>query len=125
MKLEYIIERKEQSILMKLIGRLGIYEVKEFKKILSELITSKNNIVIDLKDVSEFHPATVQVLYSLKKYLKLYNLNLKLINHSSQVLQVFNLFGLISIFGDKVHISKNLKDKLKFSYGTKKNYELI
>lgn len=125
MKLEFVLEEKDDSILVKMIGSLGIYEAKELNKILTEVSSLENNIIIDLKDIIEFHSSAIQILFALKKFLKSKNKSLKLINHSYQVLQVFNLFGLVSIFEDKVHVSKEIKEKLKFSYGTKKSYELV
>lgn len=84
-----------------LTGRFTIYHVAE---LLAFLRTLKFATVleVDLAGVDEFDSAGVQLLLALQRELQRQRRQLRLVRHSSAVLDVFALYELAARFGDPV-----------------------
>ena len=79
--------------------------------------TDQKTIVIDLINVEEIDSAGLQLLMHFKTVLQK---NLKLRNHSNNVIKIFNLFGVFGFLGDKVILTRETP-KLEYSYGLRKS----
>ncbi|MCB1189839.1 MAG: STAS domain-containing protein [Leptospiraceae bacterium] len=120
--MSYLLQHSVQNdeCLIVLEGEFTIYSASELKEKLFEIFNQNNSILIDLQGVSDFDSSAVQIFALLKREAIRLNKKFKCISHSQAVLAVFDLFGLISILSDKIHVDKEIADKLSFSYGTKK-----
>lgn len=123
MSLEFTVQENANQLTLYLNGKCDIYNAKSLHEILSENESKTNHLIINLKSVEEIHTSAIQILIALKKQMKANNKKLTLVEHSKPVLELFDLFGLVSKFADKIHLSKELKTNLKFQYGIKKSYE--
>lgn len=109
-----------KSCEIKIDGRFNIYSVSSIKEKIYNTISFYQSITIDLSGVSEFDTAGVQLLIALKKEMSKTNKSLTMHSHSQHVIALIDLYGLISFFGDKIHIAKENKKDFIFRYGTKK-----
>ncbi|MBE7411114.1 MAG: STAS domain-containing protein [Leptospiraceae bacterium] len=100
-------------------GELNIYSAAELKAELLEFLDSCNSLTIDLDQVTSIDTAGVQILILLKKESDKENKKFILKSHNLVVLRFFDLYGLTGFFADKISISKEAKEKFRFSYGTK------
>jgi anti-anti-sigma regulatory factor len=117
------IEIKGTQVQIFLTGVCTIYQAKKIHSILSENIKEFDTLILDLKEVTEFHSSILQLVISAKNTAKQLNKKFTVQNHNYSVLQVYDLFGVTALLGDKIHLTKDLRDKLKFKYGTKKIHE--
>ena len=123
MSLEFTVEENKDQLILYLSGKCNIYNAGILKNILSECESKTNFLIINLKSVHEMHTSAIQCLLALKIKFKDKNKKLQLVEHSIPVLELFNLYGLVSKFADKIYLSKESKSNLKFQYGIKKSYE--
>lgn len=87
-------------------GELTIYNAVELKKGLLKYLKSSHQLEIDLSHVDELDTAGLQVLACAKKDAANNNVPFSLVNHSSSVIEVLDLYNMTSYFGDPVLISK-------------------
>ncbi|MFO1379003.1 MAG: STAS domain-containing protein [Chitinivorax sp.] len=79
---------------------LTIYAVAELRnKLLQELATCRD-LVLDMDAVAEVDAAGLQLLVALKHQALFDGCELSLVNHSAELRQALELFGLNSFFGD-------------------------
>lgn len=79
---------------------LTIYAVAELRsKLLQELAVCRD-LVLDMDAVAEIDAAGIQLLVALKHQAQLEGCELRLVNHSAELRQALELFGLNSFFGD-------------------------
>ncbi|MDH5718465.1 MAG: STAS domain-containing protein [Spirochaetia bacterium] len=106
--------------LLQIKGDMSIYNVLLIKEQFNDAINSHDNLVFDLSGVNEIDTAGFQMLVLAKQEAARQNKALKIINHSGPVLKIFDLFGAVGFFGDKIKLPKNERDNYSFSYGIKK-----
>ncbi len=84
---------------------MTIYNVSEQKNKLIEFLSSAIELQVDLSAVTEIDSAGLQLLLWLKQEAS----NLKLVNHSQAVVNVFQLLNLAMYFGDPIVLSSHWK----------------
>ncbi|MCF7988044.1 MAG: STAS domain-containing protein [Methylovulum sp.] len=87
------------------VGEMTIYNVSEQKNKLIEFLSSAIELQVDLSAVTEIDSAGLQLLLWLKQEAS----NLKLVNHSQAVVNVFQLLNLAMYFGDPIVLSSHWK----------------
>jgi len=75
-------------------GDMTIYSAENFKQDLFSVIAKKNDVNVNLTDVSEFDTAGFQVLLIGKKYADENEVELRLCEASEPVSEVFKLYGM-------------------------------
>jgi anti-sigma B factor antagonist len=123
MSLEFTVQENADHLILYLNGKCDIYNAKSLKGILIDCESKTNHLFINLKSVDEIHTSAIQIFLTFKKKMQSNKKKLTLVEHSKPVLELFDLFGLVSKFADKIHLTKDLKTNLKFQYGIKKSYE--
>ncbi len=111
------LQEDEQSCTITLSGKLNAYNVKEFKEMIFPITERVPTIIIDVKGVTEFDSSFMQLFISLKNSAFQLGHIFKILSHSKPVLQVFDTFGLIGFFSDKVVVSSKDRKDYKFNYG--------
>ncbi len=112
-------ESKDSSAVVSFEGEFNIYSATELKNKFTELLDLHEQLIINLNNVTSIDTAGIQVLIFLKKESESHKKKLILQSHNLVVLRFFDLYGLVGFFADKIAISKETKEKFKFSYGTK------
>jgi anti-anti-sigma factor len=87
------------------VGEMTIYNVSEQKNKLIDFLSSAIELQVDLSAVTEIDSAGLQLLLWLKQEAS----NLKLVNHSQAVVNVFQLLNLAMYFGDPIVLSSHWK----------------
>ena len=110
-------QQGEDQSVVHLSGEMTIYHAAELKEALNPVLDDPAELLFDLSGVMEIDSAGVQLLLLAKKHRSQQSLSLHLVNHSHQVLELFQLMGLISYFNDPVVLTndtggKDLKDDL-------------
>jgi len=93
-------ERRENRLCLQAVGEMTIYSAAELKPALLEVLGRSDEIEIDLSGVSELDTSGVQLLILMKREAAAAGKALTLSRHSPAVLEVFELLGLGSWFGD-------------------------
>ncbi len=120
MSLDINIQKLSNHCKISLIGKCTIYNVGKLKKSFIATIEENENILIDLSQVSDFDTAGLQLFVAAKNTIKNKNKKIKFVNHPVCVLAIFDLYGLISFFGDKIIVKPEEKHQFVFNYGIKK-----
>jgi len=114
------IKRSGDAAVVTVKGDLSIYTVPAFYTEIKPVIEENSKIALDLSGVSELDTTAVQALMLLKKECVNRDKTLKLMNHSTVVVKIFDLLGLIGYFGDKIKIPNEEREQFSFKYGMKK-----
>jgi anti-sigma B factor antagonist len=93
-------ERHEHRLCLHAAGEMTIYDAAELKPALVEALGQSDEIEVDLSGVSELDTSGVQLLMLMKREAVVAGKKLTLSGHSPAVLEVFELLGLGSWFGD-------------------------
>lgn len=93
-------ERHENRLCLHAAGEMTIYSAAELKPALLAALEQSDEVDIDLSEVSEVDTSGVQLLMLLKREAVAAGKGLMLSGHSPAVLEVFELLGLSSWFGD-------------------------
>jgi anti-anti-sigma factor len=81
-------------------GELSIYRAAELKETLLQALDGAASLEIDLHDISEIDSAGIQLLMLTKSTGQAKSCEVRLVNHSPAVLEVFELLDLAAHFGD-------------------------
>lgn len=81
-------------------GEMTIYRAAELKQSLLNAIDGASLLEIDLHEVSEIDSAGIQLLMLAKSTGQAKDCEVRLVNHSAAVLEVFELLDLAAHFGD-------------------------
>lgn len=84
---------------------MTIYTVLEQKNILVDQLKAEKVLQLDLSKVSEIDSAGMQLLIFMKQEAIRLNNQFSLVHHSQAVVEVIELLGLTSFFGNPVVIS--------------------
>jgi len=88
-------------------NEMTIYAALEQANALLPHLNAEQALQLDLSEVSEIDSAGIQLLIYMKKEANRLNKPFSLVNHSQAVVDVIELFGLVSFFGDPIIISSN------------------
>jgi anti-anti-sigma factor len=102
-----MIENQQQGdrLLARIEGEMTIYQAVEQHQALQQLIGSGKEIELDLSQVNEIDCAGLQLLLALKREAREADQSLHYANHSRQVAEIIQLFGLAGLFGDPILLS--------------------
>ncbi|MDH5719361.1 MAG: STAS domain-containing protein [Spirochaetia bacterium] len=120
MSVQINIAQDKGYLLIKIAGDMTIYHSIELKEKIFENIKNNNNIVIDLSGVLDMDTAGFQLLVLARKEAEREDKKLKIIGHSSAALKLFDLYGAVGFFGDKIKIPQEERENYSFAYGIKK-----
>lgn len=81
-------------------SRLTIYEAAENRRALLDALGRCAELEIDLSEVSDLDTAGIQLLVLTKREASRAGKAVRLVAHSSATIEVIDLFGLGSFFGD-------------------------
>ena len=81
-------------------GEMTIYRAAELKPTLLNALNGVTSLEVDLHGVTEIDSAGVQLLMLAKATGQAMTCEVKLVNHSPAVLEVFELLDLAAHFGD-------------------------
>src|SRR5688500_1340899 len=102
-------KKQKSSSVFRIQGELTIYRAAALKQELMEFLDENTSIDIDLSEVSEFDSAGIQILLLAKKTALSKEKNLRLVEHSTPVLEGLEPLNLSAYFGDPLFIpSKNI-----------------
>lgn len=93
-------ERHDACLRLRPAGEMTIYSAAELKPALLQALGESEDIEIDLAEISEIDTSGVQLLMLMKREAAAAGKALTLAGHSPAVLEVFELLGLGSWFGD-------------------------
>ncbi|MRW90919.1 STAS domain-containing protein [Duganella sp. FT80W] len=85
-------------------GELTIYRAADVKVIVLEALRKTRVLEIDLSGVIELDTAGLQVLMLAKQTAAADQRELRLLQHSPAVLEIFEMLDLVAFFGDAVLI---------------------
>jgi anti-anti-sigma factor len=81
-------------------GEMTIYRAAELKQTLMDAVDSSTLVEVDLHGVSEIDSAGIQLLMLAKATGQATDREVRLVNHSPAVIEVFELLDLAAHFGD-------------------------
>ena len=87
-------------------GEMTIYSAAQLRRELAAAMDEPRDLELDLEGVTDIDSAGIQLLMLLKRERDAHDRKLALSNHSSTVLDVFELMGLIGYFNDPVVLTK-------------------
>ena len=95
---------QQKRALLRLEGELNIYKAAELKQSMLAAISPGTSLEADLSGVTELDTAGLQLLMLAKKTAQEGGGDLKLVNHSPAVVDIFELLNLGPFFGDPLVI---------------------
>lgn len=95
---------QQKSALLRVEGEMNIYKASELKQALLSAIPAGGTLEADLSGVTEMDSAGLQLLMLAKKTAQSRGGDLKLVNHSPAVVDIFELLNLGTFFGDPLVI---------------------
>lgn len=94
-----------ETSLLRIEGEMTIYRALELKQALLARLEEADALEVDLAAVTELDTSGVQVLLLAKRAAHAGRRELRLVAHSPQVLEVFDLLNLTTHFGDPLVMS--------------------
>jgi len=85
-------------------GELTIYRAADLKTLVLDALRKTRVLEIDLSGVTELDTAGLQVLMLAKQTAAADQRELRLLQHSPAVLEIFEMLDLVAFFGDAVLI---------------------
>ena len=95
-------KRKGDARALRIEGEMTIYRAAELKQILLASLGTAGTLEIDLSSVTELDTAGVQLLIAAKKTAQAQQQELRLTAHSAAVLDLLEIFSLVSFCGAPV-----------------------
>jgi anti-sigma B factor antagonist len=113
----------EQRIILE--GELTVKCVRELWKKFIEVLNRENtdSVITELSGISEIDTAGIQLMMALKIYSEQKKISFSYTGHSLPVLKIIDLYGLTLFFRDKMAITRENREYLRFRYGVKKPKE--
>ena len=97
--------RGGEASTLRIEGEMTIYRALELKQLLLARLAESSALEVDLAAVTELDSAGVQLLLLAKREARARQRELRLVAHSPQVLEVFELLNLTTHFGDPLLMS--------------------
>ncbi|MGL4369323.1 MAG: STAS domain-containing protein [Spirochaetota bacterium] len=113
-------DKNDSLPVKKLGGELTIYRAGEIRDFLAECISAENGCVIDLGGAGTVDTCVMQLFIAAKKTAAGQGRILRLENHPRDFIRMIDLYGLIGLFGDPLHLRSDLKAELSLSYGIRR-----
>ncbi len=88
-------------------GHMLIRNAVEMKSELMSCLAQKNEVELNLSLVNEIDIAGLQLLILAKKEASLHQFNVRLVEHSNAVIEIFDLCNLSAFFGDPLMLSSS------------------
>jgi anti-sigma B factor antagonist len=110
-------KKKKNAIPAQISGELTIYTAGLLRDEVLELMKKTDSVDLELGGVTEMDTAGFQALLALKRESERAGKTLTLAGHSPAVLRVFDLYGAIGFFGDKVRVHASERGNYAFRYG--------
>lgn len=85
-------------------GEMTIYRAADLKVTILEALRKTRTLEIDLSAVTELDTAGLQVLMLAKQTATAEQRELRLVQHSPAVVEIFEMLDLVAFFGDAVLI---------------------
>ena len=85
-------------------GEMTIYRAADLKVMLLEALRKTRVLEVDLSAVTELDTAGLQVLMLAKQTAAAEQRELRLLQHSPAVVEIFEMLDLVAFFGDAVLI---------------------
>jgi len=85
-------------------GEVTIYRAADLKLVVLEALRKTRVLEIDLSGVTELDTAGLQVLMLAKQSASAEQRELRLLQHSPAVMEIFQMLDLVAFFGDAVLI---------------------
>lgn len=85
-------------------GEMTIYRAADLKVVLLEALRKTPVLEVDLSGVTELDTAGLQVLMLAKQTAAAEQRELRLLQHSPAVVEIFEMLDLVAFFGDAVLI---------------------
>lgn len=98
---------------------LILTKVADFHKTVKESFASPA-VVVDFSENREIDTSGLQLLLYWKKFAEVKNKKFAIINHSSALLSIMGLYGVIGLFADKIQLKAGDREEFGLSYGLKK-----
>lgn len=105
---------------LKAVNDITIHNIKEAFSELNNFWQKYRNIAVDLSEVHDFDSAGFQLLLQFKKEAVKNDRVFRLLNHSAEILKILDLYGATGIFGDKISLKKEQRNRFDFNYGMNK-----
>jgi len=100
-------KRDQVPVSISIEGEMTIYRAAELHQTLLAPLDLQSVLSIDLSKVTEIDSAGVQLLLLAKRTAQSRNKELRLVEHSPAVLEVFELLNLATYFGDPLFIQSD------------------
>jgi len=114
------VKQNDKSVVVAMEGEMDIYHATQVKDTLSQYLGEFDQMALDLSGVSDMDTAGFQILMTLKTNSIRKKKKFVLINHSPIVLKIFDLYGAVGFFGDKIKLTSGEREGFSFRYGMKK-----
>ncbi len=106
---EYEMVNENASCHLRLEGELTIYTAMDMKQRLLEPLSTCRQVDVDLSQVSELDSAGLQLMILAKREATRLGKDIRFVAHSPSVVDVLELCGMMSYFGDPVVMAKGDK----------------
>lgn len=103
--MEIIHEPAEGGPRMRLLGDCNIYHAGALKSALLDALHAQATLELDLAAVTEIDSAGLQVLMAAKNLARAGEQTLRLLNHSTPVLELIEIYDLAAWLGDPLVVS--------------------
>jgi len=100
------LEQQKRKCRAHIDGEMTVYTAAALKEKLAEILEEPRDLEINLANVTEIDTAGAQLLMFVKKARASQGRAMTLSHHSSCVLDVFELLGLVSYFNDPVVLTR-------------------
>lgn len=100
MDIKILTREAKKGYLVEVQGEIDVYTSPKVKEIINELIDKGNyNLMINLEEVRYIDSTGLGVLIGALKRVREHNGNITLICTNPQIKKIFNITGLVKIFG--------------------------
>jgi anti-sigma B factor antagonist len=99
---------KKEAIKFSIEGEMTIFRAQELREAILPIITTSDEVEIDLSTVTEVDASGMQLMISVKLESILRGKTLRYVGHSKAVLEMLDLCDLGSFFGDQVVIGSKV-----------------
>lgn len=93
-----IVEDMKRVELVRISGRIDSSNATQFDNVLKEVVSRKNNVVLEMSEVDYISSAGLRAMIALLRECKKHKGDVRLANPSDRVTEVLALAGLDSLF---------------------------
>ena len=107
----FSVTEQENKCCIDLEGEMCIYNAAELKEKLMPVLSDPRDLEINLAEVTEIDSSGIQLLMLVKRERERNGQSVALVNHSSNILDIFELMALVGYFNDPVVLAKAKGEK--------------